>query len=82
MTAEVDALYGAIVGERDGDDAMAWLTHLGARAALAEALVARIADERAIAVAEMVESSSVRQVAAVLGMSHQRVQQLTSRARS
>ncbi len=77
-TTEVDAVWAALIGERDEVDAMAWWTHLSTRRALFAALAARCSDELA-ALAEhwhRVDGDSFAAIGARVGLSRGRAQQL------
>lgn len=80
--AEVDAVWAALIGDRDGDDDMAWWVHLSSRAALLAEVARRVADERArLAAAWHASGDSFAVIGARVGLTRARAQQLVERGR-
>lgn len=80
---EVDAVWQALIGERDMDDAIEWWTHLSSRLALIDEVQRRAHDERA-RIAETwhrVDGDSFAAIAARVGLTRGRAQQLVERGR-
>lgn len=82
---EVDAVYDSLVGDRDGEDLLHRYHYLSSRSALFDAVVKRLADERAHLAAELYDDlgddRSYAKVADILGTSRARVQQFIERVR-
>jgi hypothetical protein len=84
-SAEVDAVIVALVGPREvDDDAITWYRHLSSRQSLAAGVVDRLAEMRAVAVAELFGETgdSIAKVAERLGLSKSRADQLIARGRA
>lgn len=83
---EVDAVYNALVGARDGEDLLPRYAFLSSRQVLFDAVAKRLASERAEVAAELYddlgEGRSYAKVADILGISRPRAQQFIERARS
>lgn len=80
---EVDAVWQAVVGERDIDDDMEWWTHLSSRLALLAETERRVHDERA-RIAERwsrVDGDSFAAIGDRIGLTRARAQQLVERGR-
>lgn len=80
---EIDAVWAALIGDRDGDDDMPWWIHLSSRLALLIETGRRIHDERA-RIAERwhrVDQDSFATIAARVGLTRARAQQLVERGR-
>lgn len=80
---EVDAVWQALIGERDVDDDMEWWTHLSSRLALLAEVHRRIGDERA-RIAERwhrVDGDSFAVIGGRVGLTRGRAQQLVERGR-
>lgn len=78
---DIDAVWQALIGERDVDD-MPWWIHLSSRSALLSELLRRVSDERArIAARWHAEGDSFAVIAARVGLTRARVQQLVERGR-
>ncbi|WP_040793307.1 sigma factor-like helix-turn-helix DNA-binding protein [Nocardia paucivorans] len=82
---EVDAIYDALVGDRDGEDIPPRYHYLTSRQVLFGAVVKRLADERRRLVVELYDElgddRSYAKVADILGLSRSRVQQFIEEAR-
>jgi hypothetical protein len=80
---EVDAVWEALIGEREVDDAIEWWTHLSARLALLDEVERRVHDERARIVERWhrVDGDSFAIIGARIGLTRARVQQLVERGR-
>ena len=80
---EIDAVWDAVVGERDVDDDMEWWTHLSSRLALLAETERRVHDERA-RIAEKwsrVDKDSYATIGERVGLTRARAQQLVERGR-
>ncbi|MEW1737973.1 hypothetical protein AB0346_18650 [Nocardia beijingensis] len=82
---EVDLVYDDLIGARDGEDVLHRYFHVSSRQALLLAVSDRLADERALLAAELYddlgEARSYSRLAAALGCSRSKAQQLIARAR-
>lgn len=83
---EIQAVYDTLVGDRDGEDLLPRYIHLSSRQSLLDAVIVRLADERARLAAELYadlgEGRSFASVADRLGVSRARAQQMIERSRS
>lgn len=83
---EVQAVYDALIGDRDGEDLLPRYMHLSSRQSLLDAVIVRLADERAQLAAELYadlgEGRSFAAVADRLGISRARAQQMIERSRT
>lgn len=86
MTAEieptaVDAVWAALIGERDADDMKRW-THLSTCPALLAAVTERVHDERAVLAERWHRNGdSFATIGTRIGLSRARAQQLVERGR-
>ena len=81
MSTEVDAVWAALIGEREPDDMM-WWTHLSTLPAVLARVTERVHDERA-AIAERWHRNgdSFATIGTRVGLSRARAQQLVERGR-
>ncbi len=79
---EVDAVWAALIGERDADD-MKWWDHLATRLLQLTAVSVRIADEMATLAERWhrVDGDSFATIGSRVGLSRARAQQLVERGR-
>lgn len=80
---EVDAVWQALIGERNVDDDMEWWTHLSARLALLAEVERRVHDERARITEtwHRVHGDSFAAIGGRVGLTRARAQQLVERGR-